>query len=769
MKRFIIIKYRRYSRILKRGLAICLLATAFGIQSNACISERSDHNYYMFSVFNRNQLSPTYLYNIANYWQKYANSQETDVNLDFYKWSQNDVLKAAKSKKDIEMQTYLKRLNAYIKACETLDPNTWHYASKQERLQAQQSLTNLANAVKLYKGSKLKSQYALLRMRINMVRKLDAQNLTYWNSIASKLPSSMWKEAMRNIYARALWKTGKRQQALDIYAEQADILSIKALARNYRNLAGIQSIYLNNPNSPMLVYLVQDFVNNSQQTIDSSEKSQRNEGSTQVDKDWMNLIDAKIINKKEALAFIAFANKVIAEGKTQSPCLWRSATAMLHYLYGYQEDAWKESSESISLNGSQRMKDNARAIRLLISTKNDLADTQGNKNHGNAFPSSQDYSKYLVGEFKWLNEMVKAENKSVCENCYSANHYTEVQERVAYRALRNRFLSLSSKSQGYQNMALAMYGMMDAYERSFNKNNPDEQYIYKYIYSSEYAAQLDTLTAQQLASYYSFITAQHEDAFEQYVCQSLYQSADFFHDMIGTKYLAEGNFGEAAKWLKDVSLSFINNQAISYYASKRSYTVPFWFNHQKVNDDELWSLDGNYAQMKENPKLKFCQEMNQLIGKYNVSREGTDKDELAYQLAVRYYQASCYGDCWYLTHYGKSISDSARSWEADFGAIAQKYLRISKQSSDLNLRYHSLYALASIHIDPWYKVAYDADYNKSTQLCPQSAQYQAMLEWSKFAKEYPQAVDNYTTKCDVLKQYQRAILSTAPSAEFSPR
>lgn len=76
--------------------------------------------------------------------------------------------------------------------------------------------------------------------------------------------------------------------------------------------------------------------------------------------------------------------------------------------------------------------------------------------------------------------------------------------------------------------------------------------------------------------------------------------------MIGTKYLAEGNFGEAARWQKDISLDFINNQAISFYAEKRSYAVPYWFNHQKVNDSDMWSIQGSYAHLKENPKLKFA-------------------------------------------------------------------------------------------------------------------------------------------------------------------
>ena len=730
---------KRFTEYSKRSLALLMVSVCFGIHAQACVDERPDHNYYMFSVFNRDETSPAYLDNIAEYWKKYVGDHSEDIYYYSYIWNKESILKAAQRKKDMEMQTYLKRLNAYLDACDKLNTNSWDYASKQERQKALLSLNQLANAAKLYKGSRLKSQYALLRMRINMLRNLNQQNISYWNTIASKLPQSMWREAMYNIYARALWKTGKRQQALDIYAEQGDIESIKFIASNYRNLAGIQSIYLKNPNSQMLAYLVQDFVNNSQQTIDSQAKGK-------LDKDWIAEIGAKVIYQKEAMNFITFANKVIAEGKTQSPCLWRSATAMLHYLYREPRVAWKEINEAMTLDGTPRMKDNARAIRILVSTQN----TQVKQ-------AISDYSTYLVSEFKWLDEKAKEEAHG---NGYD-NHYTEVLERVAYRGLYRHFRNLAmimghtEKIKEYESMATAMYGMMDAYERTFCQDEQDEQYISKYLYSSEYAELLDSLTAQQLADYYSFITTLHEDAFEQYVCQSLYRNADFFHDMIGTKYLAEGNFGEAARWLKDVSLPFINQQAISYYASKRSFDVPFWFNHQKVDDENIWCIEGDYANMKENPKLKFCLEMNQLIGKYNVSREGTDKDELAYQLAVRYYQASCHGDCWYLTHYGKSINDSARTWEADFAAIAQKYLKVSKQSSNLQLRYHSLIALASIDIDPWRKEVYDENYDLKTLFRPLSAQYLAMEEWSKFCKEYPQVVDNYTTHCDVLKQFQK--------------
>lgn len=725
---------RRFTHI-PNLLALGLLALCFVLPARGCVDEGSDHNYYMFSVFNRDHTEPAHLYQMAAFWQRYA-GDDSSPKLYFYEQYRDDILKAARRKGDTEMQAYLKQLNAYIAACDVLAPEAWRYPSRQERQRALTRLTAVATAARAYRGKRLRSQYVLLRMRVNMLRGLDQQNVTLWNTLAKGLPQSAWREAMRGIYARALWKTGHRQQALDIYAEQGDMGSVRVLARGYRNLAGIEATYQRNPNSPMLTYLVQDFVNNCQQTLDS----RASQGG--FSKEWIETLGAKVVYEKEALGFVRFADKVVAEGKTTAPCLWRSATAMIHYLYGHQREAWAESQDAVTLAGTQRMKDNARAIRLLVST---------------AQPTPPEgYSEYLVGEFQWLNR--QARHATVTATAAGATypaetdrHYIEVQERVAYRALRRHFERL-----GQPEMAVAMYGMMDAYQRTFLTDQQDERYISRYLYSSEYAWRLDSLSARQLAAYYRFITADHTDAFERWVCQSLYRNPDFFHDLIGTRYLAEGQWAEAATWLKAVTLPFIDGQAISFYAARRSPSVPFWFQRQRVDDTVLWEADGPYADLKENPKLRFCQEMARLTSQYDLMREGTDRDQAAYDIAVRLYQASCYGDCWYLTHYGKSVADSARAGEADYAAMAQRYLEVSSKSPDLQLRYHALYALASIGIDPWSRTVYDADYNEKTLLMPQSAQYKALARWLAFSKEHPGVVDTRTTRCDVLRTFEAA-------------
>ena len=161
--------------------------------------------------------------------------------------------------------------------------------------------------------------------------------------------------------------------------------------------------------------------------------------------------------------------------------------------------------------------------------------------------------------------------------------------------------------------------------------------------------------------------------------------------------------------------------------------------------------------VNRNAKLDFCLDMTERLSQYNLSREGNVKKQMAYDIAVRYYQASCYGDCWYLTHYYRSVMDSARSWEKDFAAETVKYLNVAKRSDNQQLRYRSLYALAFMPVDPWMSTEYDYSngYKEIAILHPQSAQYKALSELDEFARNYPEAIDNYTRRCDVLKEFRQ--------------
>ena len=699
---------------MKRFLICSLIATLPLVNASACVSEGPTHNRYMFSVYRHNALTdgPAFLYDIDRYWQTYTGN-DGPSGVGFYKWNRDEIMSTARKKNDTAMIAYLTLFNRYFKTCEAYAEDAWNYPTKQEMAQRQKSFMEVLVATKAYRGTALRPQYVLLQMRANMMLGYNNANIALWNSTASRLAESPWRDAMRNIYARALLKSSQRTRACNIYAEQGDVQSIKTVMRNFRNLAGIRTLFAQNPNAPTLHFLVQDFVNNVQETLD-----QKAAGFD--DAEWFKTIDAKQVYRKEAMAFVQFAVDAAANANVKSPSLWLAAASMVDYLIGNNQRAIAEADKAVEADGTERMCDNARAIRLLVSTRT-------NK------PTAE-YTDYLLAEFRWLDAKIKEERGSSSEY---ENHYTDVKDRVVHKGLEPLF-----RNAGMDNTALALCAMMNA-EGNYNNN-------VSYGPWDEYFSKMDSLKADRLADYYQYLTTPHANALETYCTQNTYHDADYFNDLIGTKLIAEGRFADAIPYLKKVGMSLLSTQMISIYSSQRHYYTPRWFGKQKV--EEAYEP----VKVTRNAKLDFCMDMTDRLSRYSLAREGSDKQQMAYDLAVRYYQASCYGDCWYLTHYYHSVMDSARSWEKDFAAETVKYLNVAKHSDDVQLRYRSLYALAFMPVEPWATVEYDTSngYKEMLVVHPKSAQYMALSDLDMFAKAYPNAIDDYTRRCDVLREFR---------------
>lgn len=288
-------------------IAAVLLAVLPTGNMQACVSEGPTHNKYMFSVFRRDAMDgPAYLADINQYWIDYCKGRIAADDYDrtgytFYNNHRSEVLKVAQAKGDQAMAAYLKLLNRYIDVCDLFTVDRWSYPTKEQLATRKQKALAILNAAKAYRGTQLRQQYTLLQMRANMILGYDLANANLWNQQVKRFGKSCWREAMQNIYARTLYKSGKRLEACDQYALTNDMNSIKRVMGNYRNLAGIKSVYAQNPNSPALNYLVQDFVNNVQETLDQKPKNSD-------DCEWLNEIDAKCIFRNEALALWSLPN-----------------------------------------------------------------------------------------------------------------------------------------------------------------------------------------------------------------------------------------------------------------------------------------------------------------------------------------------------------------------------------------------------------------------------------------------------------------------------
>ncbi len=687
--------------IMKRFLVTNLMAMAFFINGWSCAGEYSTHNYYMMDVAPRNVNLLNLEERFNQYWKNYTGNEYTE-----YRWSQDKIMEAARQKNDTDMMAYLTHLNNYLDISHQLG-ETWDYPTKEQLAERRATLQNMRKAAESYKGARLRAQYALLAMRANMLLNDHEANISYWKAKGGSLPESAYKDMMRNIYAGALYHTGQKKEAFDIYAEQGDQTSIRWAMRKYRNLAGIQTIFEENPNAPTLYYLVQDFVNNVQESIDTD------------DAELIKMVGRLQLSMGEAGRFVEFADKAAANGAVKDRCLWKTASALTSWLLGRKEQAAKAADEAMKLDGAERTKDNARCVRLLVMAGNDKVK-----------------GKTLRQEMEWLDAKAATEKEE--DYCFS-----NARDRILRRALFNKY-----NLAGNLNMALAVTGVeweprtTEFAADSWNRN-----------YSGEFYYALDTLNTAQLQDYYRFISGRHKDAFEAYVVEHSFVDADYFNDLIGTRLMAENKFEEAIPWLEKVPVSFLNSQNISYYATHRDWTVSRWLQEQDMGEGEF---DGPQSgKLSENMKLKFCREVLQLRSQFQLASEA-QRPQLAYQLGVRYDQASNCGDCWYLTDYGWTSMPDLKPWQADFEKIACQWLDESKLTTDFKLRTQSLFGLSFIAYDgPWLERNMNWATGKETLIPhPETHQYQALAELSEFARQNASKMPEYVTKCDLIRQFR---------------
>ena len=356
-------------------------------------------NYYMFSAYNRNQIGETYTKGMLDYWQNYCT--EADISpfsisalawvspqIDDFEKSENELIKAARNKNDQEMLQYLNLLCSYLHVCDDVKGDTWSYPTKEDLDSRNTTMNYIYNRARSYSGTRLKPQYDLLAMRTLMIKKDYPNIIKWWNTRVSKAEGSVFRDMARGIYAHALLKTGKQREACEIYADLGDMQSIKWMMQDKRNLQGIKDEYKANPNSPTLIFLVQDYVNNAQSTLESLRSGE----ASLATGDTYDGFEAEVQKMRQAAAglrdFIPFAQQVVKEKKTKVPALWMSAAGHLQALLGNNKEGIKLLDQAMKLKGTERMIDNARVCRIMAT----VADAQ---------PTAQ-YLDYLKGELEWL-------------------------------------------------------------------------------------------------------------------------------------------------------------------------------------------------------------------------------------------------------------------------------------------------------------------------------------------------------------------------------
>ena len=416
MKRFIITN-------LLAAMVLPMLACAGGWTSN----------FYLFRIYDSQEFSERVQSICRDNWRAYLGKSPDE----WYWYNADEVIAAAQKKGDPLMVSYVQNLEKYLDCARNVSYERWEYPTKEELAERSRSLQAVRTYALAKTKSRLRSQHALLYMRCNMLLGDHQDNVTFWEQTASDYIETVYKDMMKNIYAGALYKTGRSAEAGELFAEMGDYNSLMTQYYKKRSFAAIRQEYLSNPNAKVLPFLLQDFVNNAQEADDATNPDAEGTGGKLFIRD---------ISKKEALDMRDFCRQVVKEGKTEVPMMWQSAQAWLEYMFGDKRQAASDIIAAASLKGTDLMKNCTRSLILYITASQ--------------AKDSEAFDNYLTDELKWLEE-----NKD----------YNYVRERVLYQPLTRHYAAQPSR-------LIALYKTCESYSYGYYIDTMQTARLEKYLY-----------------------------------------------------------------------------------------------------------------------------------------------------------------------------------------------------------------------------------------------------------------------------------------------
>jgi len=667
----------------KRFIIISLLA-AVALPALGCAWGET-HNYYLFHIYCNDEFRQRADRISLDNWKAYLGLPADD----YFYFDAERIGEVARQKGDQLMADYVSQLNRYLECVRIKEREQyeWDYPTREERLASTVKLNSIRTFAKNKLNSRLRSQYALLYMRCNMMLGQHAANVAFWEQTASKYIDTIYKEMMLNIYAGALLKTGQGDRAGQIFAAQGDWQSLMTQYYKRRSYAAIRQEYLRDPQSPVLPFLLQDFVNNAQEAADH---------------DGFGKLFVRDIQQHEAEQMIQLAAQAAREKKTQHPAMWMSAKARLEYMFGSRVQALADIKKAVGMEGTDHMTACARVLQLYITAQQS--------------PFTAQTDDYVAAELQWLSE--KAADDGI---------YHGAMDRIVHQALYPRYAEA-----GRTETALALLNSVHTYW---------------------YEETLDTMRVERLLSFVDYAKRPATTALDGYLKQQLTIDQTSMNDLIGTKYLRLCQWKEALPWLEKVPLSYYQERGYAPYAALRSTAIEPWITRQWLKDASF--DDGKL--LRANPKVTFAREM-MAMEKDLARLRGQKRQQLCYDLAVRYAQAHFTGDCWFLMRNGKSVLDELRPNETDLAARARQLLAEASQSSDVSLKERALFALSYIYLydEPWWEYKWNRLLSENERVArPQTAHYQAWKALYQLEQANAANTSDYVQRCDEYIQFRK--------------
>lgn len=482
-------------------------------------------------------------------------------------------------------------------------------------------LNDVVGKCRQYKRGQLLGRYALQLTRALCALREYKECADYWENIKGELNNDVVKKMTELQAASALYKTGKKDEAMEIYAKYGDVASIRAINGGKIDNE-LEFVYDHCPNSPYLAGELQKWL--------------LYYGYYENVKPW-EVWDVKKIN-----SILKVAHKAVKRKGTRNKAMWYYTLASLYDINGKPQKARSYLERGQQYPKNAFLRDSYHVLHMWLDAKTSTF------NHA--------YEQRLMKDLKWLASKIRREaTQSVynrlTDTCYSFSLWIPDAPREVYhqwyRGKPNSFYWNDAMRRILLRVVCPKMHKAGKHVREIQLANMAENFLIKTRdYSSEMFVIMDRLSYKDTRDYFTRIYYP-KDEFDRFLNSCGETDKLFWYDILATKCLRERRHNKSLVYLRQIPVSF--QEKLNVY----EYMVREPFDYYMLKPKKNKALQKNYKLNFAEQMVKFEQTM-----RYAKNPNSRAKAKIQYALGLR---NSVYR-CWYLTRYSTDNLNYIR-WE----------------------------------------------------------------------------------------------------------
>lgn len=590
--------------------------------------------------------------------QKICSSRKVKHNNKFVQW-------IAQKDRALLDCILLAKTNEYIRVKHN---SRWYYPTM--NIGIDMTLEDVVEKALSAKDVRLRDRYLLQAVRALFSLTRYEECVALWDNEVSKLPEdNLMRQLIQPYIAGAEFRLNHTDRAMEYFAHIGDVESLyycaNQLGHPTSKVGILEMVCRYAPNSPYIAQSLQRYI----REVEPDGATFGSYGSGYVEEQERA--------RRDRIKWLRpFCLKMAKNSKVENQALWYYTAAFLSDLAGETATASYQLSLAEKSKSSAYIDESIKVLRIYLDAKLSKYDVS--------------YEAKLFEQIKWLDSKIAGNiNDEVRHEVHrgyklysgeSFYYWNDMLRRIVLAEVCPRMLKTGKTTRALQlaNMAdnrlfnlvdrRELYGWIetkDGYEYSVENSYALKQYRYSenfnsIDYSNHFFEMVDSLGANSAKRYLQNVMNPTSE-YDRYLNARGYTGMDYLNDIVGTQYIREMRYGEAVKYLANVSEAYNRHhlnvimQYDPFCVAREFVESDFDTRHEFAR--EMYSLE-QAIKIEKNPNIR-AQKM------------------LRYSIGLR----NSFDRCWPLTQYYRGFSywgcvtGEKRDWEND------KYTTAAKQKA----------------------------------------------------------------------------------------